>query len=285
MVSKKLREEAALLEKPETMPYKLNDAFKRWFGNSKAVDENGNPLICFHGSTVNIEEFNDAFSGNNTGNNLEKVFYFTTDKEIAITYSQEATVRSRETEYWDEHTEEMTWQEFCDQIREEIANDPKINPCFIKMENPYIYDADYTAFDHKKNYTILSMLKGNYDMDPEMIDSDMWEEMVELFTDYDEETEEYISKDIKYDGLIIKNVQDNIADRYDYINEYIVWDPTQIKSIYNKGFWDPTNANVYENMCESIKALTDKIVKYNVKEIEMDLEEFYKSLNKATNLE
>ena len=63
---------------------------KRWFGVPKAVYENGNPLICFHGSTVNIEEFDDAFSGDNTGNNLEKVFYFTTDEEIAITYSQEA---------------------------------------------------------------------------------------------------------------------------------------------------------------------------------------------------
>ena len=37
----------------------LNDAFYKWFGNSKVVDKNGKPLEVYHGST---EEF-DAFEG------------------------------------------------------------------------------------------------------------------------------------------------------------------------------------------------------------------------------
>jgi hypothetical protein len=31
--------------------------FKRWFGNSKIVDKNGNPLVVYHGTTVNFSKF------------------------------------------------------------------------------------------------------------------------------------------------------------------------------------------------------------------------------------
>ena len=32
-------------------------AFKKWFGNSKVVDENGNPLVMYHGTTADFTEF------------------------------------------------------------------------------------------------------------------------------------------------------------------------------------------------------------------------------------
>ena len=35
----------------------LNKAFKRWFGNSVLVDENGNPQMFFHGTKKNFTEF------------------------------------------------------------------------------------------------------------------------------------------------------------------------------------------------------------------------------------
>lgn len=43
------------LEKPETI---LNSNFKKWFKNSKIVDEHGNPLVCYHGTpNAGFEEF------------------------------------------------------------------------------------------------------------------------------------------------------------------------------------------------------------------------------------
>ena len=49
--------------------------------------------------------------------------------------------------------------------------------------------------------------------------------------EYDEETDEYIQiKDFDYDGIIIRNVRDSISPLVDkYCDEYIVWNPTQIK--------------------------------------------------------
>ena len=244
----------------------LNDNFKRWFGDSKVVDENGQPLVCYHGSTVNIEEFSHNYAGDNTGNNFEKVFYFTSDEDAAITYSQEAVVRQNEWKFYDEeekkNIEFTSWQEYSDYLRDQVFEDPKINPCYLCIENPYILDANGEVFDYKKNYTLLTILKGNMNnIDYSMWDSDIEEELKDVFYEYDEENEEYIEKGVSFDGVIIKNVIDNITDMYTYpIDEYIVWDPRQIKSVYNKGIWDMTNSNVMESILEEVVSL-DKFKK------------------------
>ena len=37
----------------------LNDNFKKWFGDSKVVDDNGKPKNVYHGSNINdIDIFN-----------------------------------------------------------------------------------------------------------------------------------------------------------------------------------------------------------------------------------
>ena len=67
--------------------------FKAWFGDSKVVDEDGNPLVVYHGTTVkDIDIFK---SGDNRvdGNGI----YFTSSEEVAESYSgksQKATIMS-----------------------------------------------------------------------------------------------------------------------------------------------------------------------------------------------
>lgn len=250
----KLIEQTMTLEK-ETFVPELNDNFKRWFGDSKVVDDNGQPLVCYHGSTVDIEEFDLGYSGQTTGNNQEEVFYFTSDKDTAITYSQEATVRENEWKFWDEeekkNIEFEDYDDYAEYLREQIFENPHINPCYLKMENPFVFDADYTIFDAKRNYTLCSMLKGNNNIDYDMWDYNLADDLMSVFTEYDEEMDEYIPKENNYDGIIIKNVMDNISEfNQDYVDVYIVWDPYQIKSVYNKGIWDMNNANVHEQIMD-----------------------------------
>lgn len=248
----KLLETIELAEKPEEKELvpELNDKFKRWFGDSKVVDDNGQPLVCYHGSTVDIEEFDLSYSGNNTGNNIEQVFYFTSDEDTAITYSQEATVRENEWRFYDEETGFEDWDDYANHLRDEIFENPHINPCYLRIENPYIYDADYSSFDYKKNYTLCSILKGNPQPDMEYWDEDFAMEIMDNFGYYNDE-DEWVETGASYDGVIIKNVIDNItSSNQDYIDEYIVWDPYQIKSVYNKGIWDLNNPNVHENIKE-----------------------------------
>lgn len=51
----------------------LNDEFYKWFEGSQIVDDNGNPLICYHGSNKNIKQFNSKLS-------VQGVFWFSSNK-------------------------------------------------------------------------------------------------------------------------------------------------------------------------------------------------------------
>ena len=276
MDMKKLLEVIELAEKPEEKELvpELNDKFKRWFGDSKVVDDNGQPLVCYHGSTVDIEEFDLGYSGSTTGNNLEQVFYFTSDEDTAITYSQEATVRENEWRFYDEETGFEDWNDYANHLRDEVFENPHINPCYLRIENPYIYDADYSNFDHKKNYALCSILKGNPQPDMEYWDEDFAMEIMDNFGYYNDE-DEWVETGNSYDGVIIKNVIDNITSaNQNYIDEYIVWDPYQIKSVYNKGIWDLNNPNVHENIKESFEKFDNGIIyttsAYDVKNLLKD---------------
>lgn len=58
--------------------------FWRWFGDSKVVDEQGRPLVVYHGTSSEFDTFNIDESGKNTGTAIYgQGFYFTTDKEVA----------------------------------------------------------------------------------------------------------------------------------------------------------------------------------------------------------
>ena len=56
--------------------------FKRWFGDSKVVDENGKPLVVYHGTTAEQKSFDHAAT---TG------VYFTQDPQYANHYTQDGT--------------------------------------------------------------------------------------------------------------------------------------------------------------------------------------------------
>ncbi len=45
-----------------------NRAFRRWFGNSKVVDEHGNPLVLYHGTNADIHSFKGMVWGSVTSN-------------------------------------------------------------------------------------------------------------------------------------------------------------------------------------------------------------------------
>ena len=42
--------------------------FKKWFGNSKVVDEKGKPLVVYHGTNADFEKFERGDIGFHFGN-------------------------------------------------------------------------------------------------------------------------------------------------------------------------------------------------------------------------
>lgn len=81
--------------------------FKEWFGNSKVVDENGDPLVMYHGGGSN-EGFAHEFIG--SGNALGPGFYFTSDPITANIYADRQNVGGA------------------------------VKPVFISVQNPMIVD-------------------------------------------------------------------------------------------------------------------------------------------------
>ena len=57
---------------------KLNDNFWNWFGDSIVLDEKSNPLICYHGTDSEFNEFKISKYGSNGAG-----IYLTPYKEIA----------------------------------------------------------------------------------------------------------------------------------------------------------------------------------------------------------
>lgn len=55
----------ALFRAPQTRAQK-EAAFKQWFGNSKVVDENGEPLVVYHGTSADFSAFDPSQTGNST---------------------------------------------------------------------------------------------------------------------------------------------------------------------------------------------------------------------------
>jgi hypothetical protein len=65
-----------------------SDNFKKWFGDSKVVDDEGNPLVVYHGTTHDFDSF--ELERGNTGNAVGTGYYFTTSPEDAsINYAGE----------------------------------------------------------------------------------------------------------------------------------------------------------------------------------------------------
>lgn len=61
-VSEELRGESARGEKLSLREAPNTPEFKRWFGDSKVVDENGKPLVVYHGTAADFTEFNIEMS-------------------------------------------------------------------------------------------------------------------------------------------------------------------------------------------------------------------------------
>jgi hypothetical protein len=63
-------------------------AFKKWFGDSKVVDEQGKPLVVYHGTLKpGFTEFNPSTIGDTFGAD-ERGFFFISDPKIASTYAE-----------------------------------------------------------------------------------------------------------------------------------------------------------------------------------------------------
>ena len=164
--------------------------FKKWFGDSKVVDEKGKPLVVYHGTKQgDFSSFDKSKIGAQTDYGYRgKGFYFTPQQELAEMYSRD-------------------WQKF-----KQVPNENgRVMPVYLSVQNPYIIKS-------KDAHNILSKFES------------------ESFTRKLQEQ--------GYDGVFVE--MDDLVKSYDgELQEIIVFEPTQIKSVYNRGTFDTESPNIY----------------------------------------
>lgn len=96
--------------------------FKKWFGDSKVVDEGGRPIILYHGTDKSFDSFDPSKSGAKDHGWYGVGHYLTADPETASAYS--------------------VYNEMRDGSPTTGAN---VMPVYVSLENPYVWPKDRKA--------------------------------------------------------------------------------------------------------------------------------------------
>jgi len=180
--------------------------FKAWFGDSKAIDEFGNPLVLYHGTGNDISKFSMKKSndkeGRNAGLGLGKdKIYLSGNKSAASDYAENAP-------------------------RRKLGSSPNVMPLFASIKKPISLE------DYHKQFAELSGGKQIYDSSLNMTERDS------IISKLDKKL-----KNEGVDGIIehVKTGQNTYK-----IGQVAVFEPSQLKSsIGNNGNFDPNKSEVY----------------------------------------
>lgn len=209
--------------------------FKNWFGDwendpqnaSKVVDENGEPLVVYHGTrTGGFAEFDEQEVGGSSSNATEG-FFFTDNKQMAVTYSNNYDYIKVQ-----EDLGELDEEGFEIELDEQTG----IYPVFLNIREVNIWDYEGRNWDGEK--------------------TEFYEEEEAKEVSEDEEYEDYFPPvpelaqeefEFENDGLIVENVIDEGPYGGGYTspsNVYVAFKSNQIKSIENVGTFSPDTANI-----------------------------------------
>lgn len=210
--------------------------FKKWFGNSKVVDENGKPLIVYHGSEENFDTFDRSKLGSKSMDIMSYLgFHFTPNKEMAERLFVKANTDIMPV-YLNIKNPYIAKE--SDLVKEALLFAKKNNkiPSSVNLEK--IFKMPYFSQDGKSIINVLSddASKIYYDETP--------------LIDYKDITMDYLNhlKEQGYDGIkYINQIEWADENRYDYI----AFKPEQIKSVNNQGTFDENNPNIYYQNAET----------------------------------
>lgn len=248
--------------------------FWRWFGDSKVVDEQGRPLVVYHGARgkTDITEFRPKEYGYNV-----EATYFATNSNAAGHWAQSYVAKRNIDENFMKRVDETNSLEELLDIYNSFGRTVKIVDYdgFYRLDEEYQSGAttssplgkkitDTTFNMNGKTIDVMEMLRRQIKRIAEQSQvSDLYSVYAKLENPLivDAKKQPYHSiefngektttatiaqfaLDNNYDGLIIKNVYET-----DYENvltdDVLAFEPTQIKSVDNRGTYDLQDPNIY----------------------------------------
>jgi transcriptional regulator len=210
--------------------------FIQWFGDwtaedktdvSKVVDENGEPLVVYHGQVSTFKEFHPHSSARydkTLENGLKKKFYATSNKNIASQFavSDDDFLSIQVLDLANEGVSESEIASNLNISVEKVQSlltsvddniDDKVYPIFLNIRNPLKIDAKKVAV-HELGKDIITKINNSEGV---------------IITNVLESLDSNILEKLPYE--FTEKVLDN-----PYTTDYIVSNPNQIKSAtYNNG--------------------------------------------------
>lgn len=263
-------------------------AFKKWFGDSKVVDENGDPLVVYHGTRKGgFDRFDTSGKGKTDGTGA----FFTASVSGAMTYSNTKRIidaapdameiaADPEKFGWKAEEEDGGWavtdpsgyvhwsedreQAFVEGAKE-IADEAKDGnyAVYLSLQNPLIVDFNGANWDSRggeewfvedENGDGLEYFTNEDDLN-EFVDN--WDEeangplkIIKSNDNPNRESTDDIARQARedgYDGVIFENITDEGPYGQGYgwdTRVYVAFSPTQIKSVNNRGTFDPTDPRI-----------------------------------------
>jgi diguanylate cyclase (GGDEF)-like protein len=206
-------EEEALRSVPSQPKPTNTDNFRKWFGNSKVVDENGEPLVVYHGTTHDFDTFDPERA--NIENHFGKAIYLTdSPTDVAENYAgagpdltQRIEIRAErifqedEKEYkYGTPAYERAMAKAREIAKKEIAGPSEglTMPLYAKIENPA-----YIGVDGKKSW--IEGLEQFEENEPEQYDADYNE--TQEWTDWNQRREEFEEEQLDREPPLYEAIQ------------------------------------------------------------------------------
>jgi hypothetical protein len=215
--------------KGETFSITRTEAFKKWFKDSKVVDEDGKPLVVYHGTTGDFSTFDPARLGQTTDADSARAgFFFSDSPATASNYAnafegrktgelkrkqaeaERKAQRSGKRADWDAADELSRQYEEAALAEGNNRDGANVMPVFLSIQNPHVYDFAGKAWEEDAFVRQIAVaLAGGKD------------------------------------GVVFRNVKDDPVEKDRTGTVYVAFDPTQIKSaIGNRGTFDANNPNI-----------------------------------------
>jgi hypothetical protein len=196
-----------------------NPNFKKWFKDSKVVDKQGNPLPVYHGTGAEFSSFKKKNLSGGVSHYLDIGIHFAETSDTAGTYAMAA--------------------QFSDKYRAGYSQggksgNPMVYPVYLSAQNPLDVDRGsrlperlFLRMKQEANLSDRTKAVILYKVDPILIL---------------QEYQRKLGKD-KLQKLLLSEKYDSVKYIWQGTN-WVVFEPTQIKSIFNNGEFDPNNPDI-----------------------------------------
>lgn len=195
--------------------------FKNWFGDSKVVNDAGQPQVVYHGTTAAFDQFDSNKGGAATGaKSAEKGFFFSSSPEVASSYAVGSNVYkdnsflrfvNKVTGGAYERANEAMLKRIGG--RSAIRNGENVMPVYLSIKNPMEIMFDGKEYRERSFASLIDEAKAK-----------------------------------GHDGVVFRDAIDPGFEGGEMPSDiYVAFDPKQIKSATgNRGTFDPNSPKIYE---------------------------------------